>query len=137
MVCTLGLPSTTPTESGRGPRRPRDGAGHGVERLVPVGFPQAAVLPYERCPQPVGVRVELAERSPLGAQTNPRLKMSSRSPRACVTRVPAMVSVSPQVASQSGQMRGAVRVAAVSLGMGLPGSAFGVGGNRGAEHTDR
>ncbi len=48
-----------------------------------------------------------AKLAPFG-QMNPALKTSSRSPRAPVTRPSSMVSVRPQVASHSGQIRSAV-----------------------------
>ena len=50
-----------------------------------------------------------AKLAPFG-QMKPLLNTSSRSPRAPVTRPSSMVSVRPQVASHSGQIRRAVRV---------------------------
>lgn len=113
-----------------------------VERLAPTGLLQHAVLAHEGARSRSGSASSPPKEAPLG-QMKPRLKTSSRSPRAPVTRVPSMVRVSPQVASHRGQMRRAVRDSRElleSCGMGPP-----RGGNSGgaetwastAEHTDR
>ena len=117
MVCTLGLPRTTPTEFG--PWRSTTG-------LMPAATASKASSQVASRSSPSrrtsGVRSRSGSEStapkeaPLG-QMNPRLNTSSRSPRAWVTRVPSMVRVRPQVASHKGQIRRAVR------GTGPPGAA--------------
>ncbi len=142
MVWVFGLPRTTPMLWGP---YSRTRAGSAVAMAS-----YASSQPASRSLPPLrtrGVRSRSGSESsapkaaPLG-QMKPRLKTSSRSPRAPVTAVPSMVRVRPQVASQRGQMRRAVR------GMGPPGAAncgtdtgraaHGARGMRGGtEHTDQ
>ncbi len=121
MVCTLGLPRTTPTACG-----PCSRAMAGSARAIASNA--SAQLASVRTPslRTSGARSRSGSSSsppmeaPLG-QMNPLLNTSSRSPRAPVTLPSSMVSVSPQVASQRGQMRRAVRELLGSCDMGPPG----------------
>src|SRR6059058_2944106 len=130
MVCTLGLPRTTPTAFG--PYRSttaRTPAATASKASSQVASRNSPSLRTSGLRSRSGSPSTAPKEAPLG-QMNPLLNTSSRSPRAPVTRVPSMVSVRPQVASHRGQIRRAVR------DTGPPGGGDG-DARTAAEHTDR
>lgn len=135
MVCTLGLPRTTPRASApyrsTTGRRPRATASNASSQLASRSSPFSRTSGVR---SRSGSASSAPKEAPLG-QMKPLLNTSSRSPRAAVTRVPSMVRVSPQVASHRGQIRRAVR------GTGPPGGSAALPDGHGrtgpGEHTDR
>ena len=113
MVCAFGLPAYTATDE------PPCSAEHGAESrrdrregLVPADLDQFAVPANQRTGQPVRIAVEFAETRALRAdearaEDVVAVTAGARSPGARCRR---LSSVRPQVASQNGQIRSAVRV---------------------------
>jgi hypothetical protein len=107
-----GYPGRPPPRGRRVGDHRAEALGDRRERLVPVHLDQDAVAAHQRPTQSVRVAVELTETGALGAD-EPRAEHVVGTPRAAVmwaTGLSSMVRDNPQVASQSGQMRSAVRV---------------------------
>ncbi len=112
------------------PEQGGDGRGDGIVRLLPGGLAQPAVAAHQGRAQPVGIGVELPEGGPLGADETAAEHVLAVTAGAGDGGA-SMVRVSPQVASQRGQMRRAVR------GMGLQGGQAATRAHGRPEHTDR
>src|SRR4051812_14400951 len=109
-VWALGLPRYRPTDAP--PCSPMTSPSRAATTAKASSHVASVSVPSRRTIGRVsrsGSLSNSAKLAPFG-QMNPALKTSSRSPRAPVTRLSSIVNVRPQVASQNGQMRRAVRV---------------------------
>lgn len=120
-LCTVGLPRYSATASRPSP--PSGAAGGARSRRRPgiqlhfgPGGVGALARADDRPAEAVRIGVQLLQGRPLGADEEPRLNTSSRSPRMRTTSSPLVVISSPHVASHSGQVRKWVCVSAASAG---------------------
>src|SRR6476469_4986823 len=114
-VWALGLPRYTPTDAP--PCWPMTSPSRAATTAKASAHVASVSVPSRRTigrDSRSGSLSSSAKLAPFG-QMKPALKTSSRSPRAPVTRSFSIVSVSPQVASQNGQIRRAVVLLACAV----------------------